>query len=204
MIENIPRSVILAIKAAAKDVATSVKGGAYEPITTDNLATTLEKFMISMVAQSYPKVKSSWIDKDMDKSWVKSALGGDVIDGVKLQQAFDTIWTGNPDKVDLERVNYSKYIGKPISLIEKERPDIYKAYVGDSGIDATPIGDLGVPETTKTLGDKISTPEKPLPTHHEKKEGEPPAKQELMKPGHVGHIPQEEEFDKGIPSKSII
>ena len=38
--DNIPRSVVIAIKAAAKDIAIAVKGGAYEPIATEKLPAT--------------------------------------------------------------------------------------------------------------------------------------------------------------------
>lgn len=133
MIENIPRSVILAIKAAAKDIEASVKGGAYNPANVEGLSTTLERFMMGMVAKAYPTVKSSWLDKDIDTSWTRKAIDDNIVDGMKLQEAFDVWKDLDPnDRKMLETINYSKFNGQPISKLQKENKALYDAYMGGS------------------------------------------------------------------------
>lgn len=202
MIDNIPRSVRIAIKAAARDIESAVRGGAYAP-QKDDIAATLEKFMLGVVAQSYPRVRSAWVDSDVDDSWMEKKPG-DVVDGKQLQQAFDKLWKDlDPsDRRMLESINFSKFNGQPISKLQKENKALYDAYSG--GVGAEPALETpGVEEADKLLPD-ISAPKKaPELPEKPKTDEEVPAKQDLMKPGQVKKEPADKEFEEGVPTKGI-
>lgn len=212
MIENIPRSVVIAIKAAARDVAQSVKGGAYEPLATDKLAMNLEKFMIGMVAQSYPRKKSAWLDGDIDESWVRSAATGPLVDDEKLLKAMEKQYKDVLSPADYDMVvrnNFAKFHGKEESFLAKENANLHKEYAGsadlglgdsgDVGLSKSPIEDLPPPPTPskKPLGDSAmpSLPKKKVPTEEEIK-----PKQDLAQPGEEPlPSPLREEINSGKP-----
>ena len=203
MIENIPRSVILAIKAAAKDVAHAVKGGSYCPTSTRDLTTTLEKFMMSMVAQSYPQVRSAWIDGDVDKSWVKNAEEAGMVDDEALLRAMERKWKGilSPDDYDMVvRNNFSKFHGKKLLVLERENPQLYKSYAEPS---ETHVEDTSIVDDTMKHG-LPALPNLPSPAPKKEEPGEPAAKQPLMKPGEVKKIPQDAEFEKGTKPVPLV
>jgi hypothetical protein len=193
MIENIPRSVVIAVKAAAKDIACAVKGGSYCPTSTRDLTTMLEKFMMSIVAQSYPQVKSAWIDRDVDKSWIKSAEEAGMVDDETLLKAMEKKWKGilSPDDYDMVvRNNFSKFHGKKLLVLEQENPQLYKSYAEPVNVEDTAMVDDTLKHGLPNL------PNPPLPTPKKEEPGEPPAKQPLMKPGEVKKTPHDE-FEKG-------
>ena len=210
-IENIPRSVIIAIKAAAKDVVASVKGGAYEPVSTDKLANTLEKFMIGMVAQSYPRVKSAWLDKDIDVSWVKTAegiLSGEEIDGL-INKAFPGVDPTTEGFAVLQRFYSSKLYGKTMADASKAAPDLFKTKEPGLPLGDKPMGATPPPTDTPKPGEENhTTPLKPLPG---KPLGKKPLKKEIpdvQERNKAGDMktrsPLEEEFEKGIPTTTKI
>jgi hypothetical protein len=193
MIENIPRSVILTIKAAARDVANSVKGGAYNPTKTEKLAESLEKFMISMVLPSYPKVKSSWIDKDVDASWKKSAEG--VMSPEEISNLIKKKYPGLPADseayITVERLFFSKLIGKTMAEAPKIAPELF----GGAPASPAPAPLPSAPHSST-----------PLPSPSKPKEEEiAPARVPAMKPGEVKSLPEDEEFEHGTsPGKTIL
>ncbi len=202
MADNIPNSVMLTIRAAARDVATSVKGGGNNPARTEKLAHTLEKFMTGIVAQSYPTIKSSWLDGDKDEAWVRGAAEGGMVDGQKLQEAFH-IWDklAPSDRTMLETLNYSKFNGQPLTKLQKENKELYDAYMGPAG-EAAPVA---LPDEGKPLSALPPAAPPPAPKEKPKAKDEiAPPKQELMKPGQVKEHPQEDEFEKGIPTKPLL
>ena len=214
MIENLPRSVVIAIKAAAHDVANTVKGGAYNPTGTEKLANTLEKFMIGMVAQSYPKVRSAWLDKDADSSWTKVAAGP-TVDPVKLATALTKFYSAITDP-NLKKNNIgsatSMLLGKTEAEINAEWPGL----LSDAGA-PTPPG-LGALPPGEPLGASNQAPApkpakpQPLPPPPSLGEGggmpkpskpEAPNMQPLAKPGVMPNKVQDQEFEAGVPTRPI-
>ena len=197
MIENIPHSVILTIKAAARDVANSVKGGAYNPTKTEKLAETLEKFMISMVLASYPKVKSSWLDKDVDSSWKKSAADGVTLTPEEISGLIKKTYPGVPADseayITIERLFFSKLLGKTMAEAPKEAPELF----GGAKPSVAPSAPTSLPSST------LSTPT--LTPSKSKEEEIAPARVPAMKPGEVKSLPEDEEFEHGTaPGKTIL
>ena len=195
MIENIPRSVILTIKAAARDVANSVKGGAYNPTKTEKLAESLEKFMISMVLPSYPKVKSSWIDKDVDSSWKKSAADGNVLSleeiGALIKKKYPMLPPDSQAYIAVERDLGSRLLGKTMEEAPKIAPELF----GGASASPSPAPLPSAPHSSA-----------PLPSPSKPKEEEiAPARVPAMKPGEVKSLPEDEEFEHGTaPGKTIL
>ena len=209
MIENLPRSVIIAVHAAANDVANAVKGGAYNPTGTEKLANTLEKFMIGMVAQSYPRVKSAWLDKDADSSWTKVASTGVTIDPVKLATAltkfYSTITDPNLKKNNIGSAT-SMLLGKTEAEINAEWPGLLDDAGGPTppGLGALPLGEPLAPSNqapAPAMPPKPMGASLPMPKHD--KEELAPAEQLLSKPGVMPHNPQDREFEDGVPTRPL-
>jgi hypothetical protein len=210
MMENIPKSVRLAIKAAAKDVEGSVRGGAYSVMAASDMANTLEKMMLGIVAQSYPRVKSAWMDSDVDDSWTdKKTINPDLVDGQELQQAFERLWKDlDPaDRRMLESVNYSKFNAQPKTKLQKENPALYKAYTGSDDLGVKPKEDLGLgldkAPAPGGIGDILRTPEEKPKAKLDEGGKDIPSKQKLMPPGQVGKVKEDREFETGLPSASL-
>ena len=187
MIENIPRSVVIAIQAAARDIENAVQGGAYTPVNIGNLRSTIEKFVTGMVAQAYPKVRSSWIDKDSDPSWTKKAA--EEIDIGRLNTVMDEFYKGKglseKDIITLKRNNLQSLIGKTKDEFRKINPGLFEAYEG------------GAAETEP----KLPLPSAPNPIESPKEEPvKPGEKMELNKPGEVKKNPEDAEFETGLPA----
>ena len=220
MMENLPKSVCFAIKAAARDVAGAVRGGAYSVVAASDMANTLEKMMMGIVAQSYPRVKSAWMDSDVDDSWTeKKTANPDLVDGQELQQAFEKLWKDlDPaDRRMLESVNYSKFNAQPKTKLQKENLALYKAYTGSESLGAEPKPGLGLDKAPAAITSDgvelqperwMGDPQGQLPVEKSKTklgEGEKdvPSKQKLMPPGQVGKVKEDREFETGMPSTSL-
>ena len=65
MDNSIPKSVKVAISAAAKDVVAAMRGAGNKTATDINkTASVIEKFMLGIVTDVYPKTKDTWLEND--------------------------------------------------------------------------------------------------------------------------------------------
>ena len=135
MSDNVPRSVLIAISAAMRDVSSAINGASYKPVGFDGTAVKhLENFMLGIVASHYPKTKASWVDSSMDAKWVAAGLDEELVDGAKLNSAFSKVWQNlsESDQKLLQGMNFSKFNKQPITKL-KENQELYNAYMGTEG-----------------------------------------------------------------------
>ena len=197
MSDNLPKSVRLAIRAATADIVSVIRGSDHNSTSVDSrFAKNIEGFLLGIVVPHYANLKAKWVDSSVDVGWV-TAADVNVIDGMKLQEAFKTQYKDlDPDDAKLlEGNNFSKYNGQGLAKLQKGNPKLYDVYVGMK--DGAPIDDMGLPKEPSKLDLPPAAPVAPKPS---KDNDEPPAKQELMQPGVVKNTPGDMEFEKGIPS----
>jgi hypothetical protein len=198
MTEDIPKSVVKAVKAAVKDVVAAMNGGSYAPMNlSDKHVSHMENFMLGMVSSHYPRGKSQWVDSSLDNSWIKSA-GKPGIDSAKIVDAINKYieskgLEGSAARA-VEREFTGKYIGtkKTEEMMQKNDPELYGFYSGSSFekpsmVEGLPkdIPDLSIDLDVEPETKKPEMPESAGATGSTSKNEKMEGKQQIRKPGDV-------------------
>lgn len=205
MNDNIPRSVVIAVRAAAADVVSSIKGANYKAVKADDsLVKTIESFLMGMVAPHFPTTKFQWVDSTLDGKWV-TAAEGNMVDIKKLDDAMNQKYKGLSEQEvqTLKRDNITRLVCKTLEEFRKINPELYELYQGGAMPSDSPLGLEAPMEEAMPKLPPMDLPQKETPLPKDTKDGEPPSKQKLAKPGEVSVVnPIDDEFE-GVPPKTI-
>jgi len=129
---DIPKSVKIAISAASRDVVESMRSSGVLPAgDISKLASTIDRFVSGMVLQKYAKTKSAWVSEEVDPWLIKSAAAehegilNDLAERIKNSPEItkEVLIESTKSHKSMAAAEMAKYMADP-EKFKRDNPDI--------------------------------------------------------------------------------